>query len=101
MPVLINNLAAFSSVIEAMLVFHRQTLFWVPFALMILRTLPLELINFQQKLLDRCRVFCQTTATVFSMPILCFLLVSHNSPFQGIYANVMAGDDYLKTLVFL
>lgn len=94
MPVLINNLAAYSSVIEAMLVFHRQTLFWVSFELMILRTPPLELINFQQKLLDRCRVICQTTATVFSIPILCFSLVSHNSPFQGICANVMAGTDY-------
>lgn len=94
MPVLINNLAAYSSVIEAMLVFHGQTLFWVPFELMILRTLPLELINFQQKLLDRCWVICQTTATVFSIPILCFSLVSHNSHFRGIYANVMAGADY-------
>lgn len=94
MPVLINNLAAYSSVIEAMLVFHGQTLFWVPFEWMILRTLPLELINFQQKLLDRCGVICQTTATVFSRPVLCFSLVSHNSPFRGIYANMMAGADY-------
>lgn len=94
MSVLINNLAAYSSIIEAILVFHRQTLFWVSFELIILRTLPLELINFQQKLLDRRRVICQTTTTVFSMPILCFSLVSHNSPFRGICAKVMAGTDY-------
>lgn len=94
MPVLIDNLATSSNVVEAMLVSHRQTVFWVPFELMISRTLPLELINFWQKVWDGSRVICQTTTTVFSMPALCFSLVSHNSPFHGIYANMMAGAEY-------